>query len=309
MTGIFINYRREDTGYAVDRIYDWLRRAFGEEVLFRDIAQIGAGADFEAAIDRALAESSVILTVIGREWLNLKEDGGGRRIDAKSDYVRYEIEAALRKNMNVMPLLLDGVSIPRARDLPKSIRTLAKRNHFMLRPDPEFADNMNRLILELSKNIGIQPRKTLATLEGFQATDPRKLEEWIHRYATRVEGAPPLWRFRTGGRAAFCQCQQTSDLSIDRMRVVAPVISLQEAEQKGVRIQPLLERILVANYHSALDPRYAIDDSKVIVAAFLHPLSTLSEGQFLSALQQVAEMVWTFGTSYSSSELIFARPG
>lgn len=79
---------------------------------------------------------------------------------------------------------------------------------------------------------------------------------------------------------------------------------MKELEGRGVDMSAIFERLLQANYHSALDPRYAVEDGE-LVAAFLHPLSTLSEDQFYSALQQVTEMAWTFGTSYSSSEIIY----
>ncbi len=91
------------------------------------------------------------------------------------------------------------------------------------------------------------------------------------------------------------------DVAHDRMRIVAPVVEDSLLTEKQRRI------LLSANYHSALDARYATSDGELF-AAFIHPLSSLSDGELQSALRQVASLVKTFGTTYSSGELIFGRP-
>lgn len=91
------------------------------------------------------------------------------------------------------------------------------------------------------------------------------------------------------------------DVAYDRMRIVAPVVEDSVLTEQQHRI------LLSANYHSALDARYATSDG-VLFAAFIHPLSPLSEEELRSALRQVASLVKTFGTTYSSGELIFGQP-
>ncbi len=94
-----------------------------------------------------------------------------------------------------------------------------------------------------------------------------------------------------------------SDGIHDRMRLVAPITRLGTAEAAQ------LEVLLIANFHTTLDARYAISDG-VIYAAFLHPLSTLTRPQLDSAIRQVASLALNFGSSYSSGELTFgAEPG
>lgn len=63
-------------------------------------------------------------------------------------------------------------------------------------------------------------------------------------------------------------------------------------------------RVLEANFHSALDARYATSDG-VLYAAFIHPLSPLTEAEVRSAVAQVASLVRSFGTTYSSGELVY----
>ena len=65
--------------------------------------------------------------------------------------------------------------------------------------------------------------------------------------------------------------------------------------------------MLIANYHSSLDARYAVSQG-IVYSAFLHPLSTLADDQLASALRQVAALATTFGSTYSSGELMFGAP-
>ena len=51
---IFISYRRRDSIYAVDRLDERLKHAFGAEAVFRDVRSIRKGYDFPADIRNAL---------------------------------------------------------------------------------------------------------------------------------------------------------------------------------------------------------------------------------------------------------------
>ncbi|MEO0409240.1 MAG: hypothetical protein AAF289_18005, partial [Cyanobacteria bacterium P01_A01_bin.135] len=66
--------------------------------------------------------------------------------------------------------------------------------------------------------------------------------------------------------------------------------------------------ILIANFHTTLDARYAVSDGTV-VATYLHPLSTLQEQDLRSAVRQVVSLAETFGTTYTSGELLFGPTG
>lgn len=84
----------------------------------------------------------------------------------------------------------------------------------------------------------------------------------------------------------------------NRMRAMVPISSaegLTEAE---------LERILQANFDSALDARYAIAQGK-LWSVFIHPLSPLERDQFLSALVQTINVARTYGQSYSGGAVVF----
>lgn len=59
-----------------------------------------------------------------------------------------------------------------------------------------------------------------------------------------------------------------------------------------------------ANFHSALDARYAVSDG-VLYSAFIHPLASLTERDLISGIGQTRQLALTFGRKYSSGALHF----
>jgi hypothetical protein len=70
----------------------------------------------------------VLIAVIGKHWLLSSDGEGKRRLDNPEDFVRVEIATALKRNIRVIPVLVDGASIPRSSDLPDDLKLLARRN-------------------------------------------------------------------------------------------------------------------------------------------------------------------------------------
>lgn len=125
-----------------------------------------------------------------------------------------------------------------------------------------------------------------------------RLEEILEQEVENVEGFLGRWQFTIGDRPMLL----ITDISHDRMRVFTPILQAEELTQKE------WELMMVANFYSALDARYAITDDGVVVSTFVHPLSTLQDQDFRSAIYQVANLAETFGSLYSSGILDFA-PG
>lgn len=88
------------------------------------------------------------------------------------------------------------------------------------------------------------------------------------------------------------------DVNANRMRIISPII-----EREKLTEDELLNA-LVANFHSALDVKYALSD-EIIWSVYAHPLKELSEAQVIDAIQQVYAAALTFGGSYSSTNLVF----
>jgi len=113
-----------------------------------------------------------------------------------------------------------------------------------------------------------------------------------------VVGSDGAWEFQIGEVHVAC----LTDARFDRMRLIAPVVETDELTDAH------REACLEANFHTALDARYATSEG-VLYAAFLHPLESLDAELFRSALAQVVSLVQTFGTEYSGGTLVFGIPG
>jgi hypothetical protein len=125
---IFINYRRgDDSGYA-GRLYDRLQDKFEPQQIFMDVDSIAPGLDFVRELNERVAESDVLLAVIGKDWIDARNAAGGRRLDDPDDFVRIEIAAALSQDKRVIPVLVGGAQMPRPEELPEPLRPLARRN-------------------------------------------------------------------------------------------------------------------------------------------------------------------------------------
>jgi TIR domain len=148
-TGIFINYRREDTAAHAGRLHDALENRFGGRV-FMDIDTIEAGQDFIEVIQNAVGDCKVLLVMIGRQWATITNSAGQRRLDDPDDFVRTEIAEALKRDIRVIPVLVEDASMPRKEELPPDLTKLLRRNAIEL-SDTRWAYDVGQLIKVLEK--------------------------------------------------------------------------------------------------------------------------------------------------------------
>jgi WD40 domain-containing protein/TIR domain-containing protein len=126
---IFISCRRGDEPGFAHALYARLEQAFPAKQLFIDVeGGLPAGVDFVEVLEAQVAQCDVLLALIGQEWLTARDDTGGRRLDSPDDFVRIEIESALRLGKRVIPVLVNKAEMPRATDLPSLLQPLARRN-------------------------------------------------------------------------------------------------------------------------------------------------------------------------------------
>jgi hypothetical protein len=125
---VFINYRRGDDPGFTGRLFDHLERSFSRDQLFIDVDNIAPGLDFVEVLNGKVAKSDVLICVIGRGWLDARDEDGNRRLDNPDDFVRIEIAAALRQGKRVIPVLVNGAQMPRTDQLPADLAPLARRN-------------------------------------------------------------------------------------------------------------------------------------------------------------------------------------
>jgi transcriptional regulator with XRE-family HTH domain len=152
---IFISYRRDDQAALAGRLYDKLAARFGDAQVFVDVCSIETGVDYYDVLEQALSQCQVLLAIIGKDWITATGRDGKRRLDDPDDLVRVEIETALKRNIRVIPILVEGTQMPRADDLPKSLKLLARRNGQSIVHE-RFATDVSALIATLEPILGNQ---------------------------------------------------------------------------------------------------------------------------------------------------------
>jgi Caspase domain/TIR domain len=141
MTGIFINYRREDAPGVAGRLFDRLATNYSRREMFMDVDAMKPGLNFVKQIDEQISKCDVVLAIIGPGWLNAVDDKGRRKIDKPRDYVRVELAAALKREIPVIPLLVNGTAMPSEDELPEELKSLPHRHSLELRHSRFSADS------------------------------------------------------------------------------------------------------------------------------------------------------------------------
>ncbi len=144
---IFISYRRDDSAGHVLALLPALRNHFGAGRIFKDTESIPVGEDYREFIKRVLTTCSVMLAVIGRDWLTIQDAKlKTRRLDNPEDPLRLEVTTALKnERIRVIPVLVDRGVMPNREDLPDEIAALHFRNALEL-SDTRWESDVQRLI-------------------------------------------------------------------------------------------------------------------------------------------------------------------
>jgi hypothetical protein len=150
---IFLSYRRDDAEGEDDRLFDDLTAEFGTDKVFMDVAGIEAGRDFRKVIDENVSSCSVLLSMIGKDWIDAKDEEGRRRLDNTLDFVRLETASALKRDIPVIPVLVQRGRMPRPEQLPDDIKDLAYRNAVEL-THARWESDVQLLIKALRPHVG-----------------------------------------------------------------------------------------------------------------------------------------------------------
>jgi hypothetical protein len=145
MPKIAISYRRSDSSAITGRIFDRLAAHYGKESVFMDVDNIPFGTDFRSHIRAVLQETQVLIVVIGPHWLGA-DAAGTVRMSQDTDPVRAEIEAALARNLPLIPVLVDGAKMPGSAELPASFNDFAYLNAAEVATGRDFHPHLDRLI-------------------------------------------------------------------------------------------------------------------------------------------------------------------
>ena len=115
---IFISYRRKEAAAEAGRLAAELPR--DGYPMFIDVVDIHVAVPWREKIKQAVNNCAVLLAVIGRDWLEMKDAQGRRRLDDPDDVMRVEIEAALKRDVPVIPVLIDDAKTPKSSDFPRA---------------------------------------------------------------------------------------------------------------------------------------------------------------------------------------------
>jgi len=130
--GVFVSYRRDDSGWVAGRIYERMAAAFGEDRVFFDVLSIDVGLDFMEVIEHWIEQTEVFVLVMGPRWASIEDDRGRRRLEAEDDPHAFEVATALAAGTRIIPVLVDGAQMPDRDELPEPLQPLVRRNAYPL---------------------------------------------------------------------------------------------------------------------------------------------------------------------------------
>jgi hypothetical protein len=144
---IFISYRRDDSAGHVLALVPALRNHFGADRIFKDTESIPVGVNYREFISRVLNSCSVMLAIIGRDWLTIQDAKlKTRRLDNPEDPLRFEVTTALKnERIRVIPVLVDRGVMPSPEDLPADLAEFHFLNALEL-SDTRWESDVQRLI-------------------------------------------------------------------------------------------------------------------------------------------------------------------
>jgi hypothetical protein len=174
MSKIFISYRREDSESITGRIFDHLVAHFGEASVVMDIDNIPLGSDFRDVINEHLRQCKVMTAIVGTKWHGPKRRGPPR-ISEESDWVRVEVETALRRQIPLIPILVHGAEMPKPEKLPDSLRDFAFKQAAIVNGGQDFKSHVERVIRSIGRTL--QSHEGTIAAERMPARQPSLAEE------------------------------------------------------------------------------------------------------------------------------------
>lgn len=144
---IFISYRRADSKHVAGRVYDRLAQEFGADQVFFDVDSIPVGVDFRSHVAEAIDESVALVAIIGTSWVNKQwsiKRRWFRRV--QEDFVAIELELAMHRRVAIIPLLVEGASMPTTAELPSAIKDFVYLHASPMRSGRDFKSDMDRIV-------------------------------------------------------------------------------------------------------------------------------------------------------------------
>jgi pterin-4a-carbinolamine dehydratase len=192
---IFLSYRRADTAPQTLALKLELERNLSAVQVFMDNGAIVVGAKFPDEIYNALGAATLVIAMIGKEWLGASKDGG-RRIDDPEDWVFREISFALRnKTRAILPVFVDDTQKIPTNDLPEELKSLSELHSSWVSVS-KWEASIDQLLRYLERQFRFVPKaKSYEFPESYLHT---KTKSKAHVYSweelqTILESDCPMW--------------------------------------------------------------------------------------------------------------------
>ena len=167
MGAVFLNYRRGDSEGQARALFVELAKLLGKDSVFMDVDSIALGRDFRQVLQERLGSCDVMITLIGPDWLDAADPSGNRRLDSPTDFVRQEIAAALKRNIPVIPVLVQGARMPASERLPDDLKDLPYRNGFDLGHSTWESD-----VAEMVRRLGLKEQRPGPSMPSTKGETP-----------------------------------------------------------------------------------------------------------------------------------------
>jgi hypothetical protein len=149
---LFVSYRRADAPGHAGRVGDGLIKYFGPGQVFKDIASLEPGVDFVDLVRARLQSAFCMVVIIGPNW------SSDRRLHDPDDLHREEISTALRRGIQIIPVLVNGARMPSADELPEDIRPLVRRQAVEV-TDTRWDYDVSRVVAKAEQVLAGSPRR------------------------------------------------------------------------------------------------------------------------------------------------------
>ena len=121
-----------------------------------------------------------------------------------------------------------------------------------------------------------------------------QMDEVIKALDSKATRTGNSWQFTLEERVMLV----VTDATAGRMRIITPIALIADLPEDA------MQRLMQANFDTALDARYAVAQD-LVWGAFLHPLDTLTQRDFASGILQTHSIGETFGTTFSSGAISY----
>jgi hypothetical protein len=326
MPRIFLSYRRADSADIVGRIDDRLATHFGRECVFRDTESINLGDDFPERILREIHLADIVLIIIGEGWAEIKSDDGIKRLSNENDFVRIEVETALRRvdsNVRVIPVLVNGASMPSEDELPSTLRSLVNYTATSVRNEPDFGKDIDTLInkIEHHKKAKFEWGRHIISKLGSSIRGMPQFAKWMAAVFMALVGIAgviftyldlpqeqkdAIWEWVCG----ITNCGTSTDLKsgVSSFSFAAEKAALNinlgdiAQDPRGLTVGPSREGIVIWGYSAVGSGLFALDvatgksvelwDPKGNGDPRVFPISKLFDNALTTALHFDGEWLW-----------------